>query len=97
MATAVDTKMIQNPELPNGPIAAALLAGGIGAAGFGLIVTLSELSAGIASALNWFPPVGPLTSKVVLGVLIYLGAWAVLLKDMMLHCVGCQFDPIRKV
>ncbi len=79
MANRVDTHLIDIPEKPNGPVAAALLAGGIGAAGFGLAVLLSELFSGIGNALNWYNPVGPLTGKVIVGVAIYLVAWGALL------------------
>lgn len=65
-------------NLPNGPVAAALLAGGIGAAALGIITTLSEASASIASALNWYNPVGPLSGKTTLSVVIYFVSWIIL-------------------
>lgn len=62
-------------ELPNGPVAAAILAGGIGAAVLGVVTTLSEVSTGIANALNWINPVGPLSGKVGVTVILYLLSW----------------------
>lgn len=69
---------IAETSLPNGPVAAALVAGGIGAATIGLLTTLAEASVGIRNALNWYNPVGPLTGKSLLGVIFYLVSWAVL-------------------
>jgi len=45
-------------------VAAALVAGGIGAAAIGLLTTLAEASAGIKTALNWYNPVGGVTHTV---------------------------------
>jgi uncharacterized membrane protein YdcZ (DUF606 family) len=66
------------PDKPNGPVAAALLGGGVGSAVFGLITLFSELSEGFATALNWYNPVGPLSGKSILGTAIFFIAWAVL-------------------
>lgn len=63
---------------PNGPVAAALLAGGIGSAVFGLIVLFAAISESFATALNWYNPVGPLSGKSILGVGIFFIAWLVL-------------------
>lgn len=63
---------------PNGPVAAALLGGGIGSAIFGLITLFSELSESFATALNWYNPVGPLSGKSILGIAAFFIAWAVL-------------------
>jgi hypothetical protein len=65
-------------DKPNGPVAAALLAGGLGSALFGLIVLFSELSESFAAALNWYNPVGPLSGKSILGIAAFFIAWAVL-------------------
>ncbi len=65
-------------ELPNGPAAAALLAGGIGASVFGVITLFSELSAAFGKTLNWYNPVGPLSGKSILGTLVFFVSWAVL-------------------
>ncbi len=69
---------------PNGPVAAAMLAAGIGVFVLGLLTTLAEASQAIADALNFSKNyglgsgVGPLSGKVTLAVLAYLVAWVVL-------------------
>jgi hypothetical protein len=65
-------------ELPNGPVSAALLGGGIGAAIFGLLTLYSEVSASFGKSLNWVNPVGPLSGKSMLGVASFFVAWGVL-------------------
>lgn len=65
-------------DLPNGPAAAALLAGGIGAAFMGIITTLSEASPAVSSALNWYNPTGALTGKSILSVAVFLLSWVLL-------------------
>jgi hypothetical protein len=65
-------------ERPDGPAAAALRAGGIGSAVFGLITLFSEVSAAFGKSLNWYSPVGALTGKSILGVATFLVAWAIL-------------------
>ena len=65
-------------DKPNGPAAAALLAGGLGSGIFGLIVLFSELSESFGAALNWYNPVGPLSGKSTLGIAAFFISWAVL-------------------
>ena len=72
------SKTYDKLTLPNGPAAAALLAGGIGAAILGIVTTLSEASEGIATALRWSLAVGPLSGKVGVTVILYLLSWAIL-------------------
>lgn len=71
-------KEYPTPGICNGPAAAALLAGGIGAAVMGVITTLSAISTGISSALNLYNPVGPLSGKVLVAVVAYLLSWVIL-------------------
>ncbi|MBI5829222.1 MAG: hypothetical protein HZB20_06705 [Chloroflexi bacterium] len=73
MATTMMTE-----EKPNGPVAAAFLAGGIGCAAMGLITTASAASAGFANSLKWVGPAGPLSGKTTLAVIIFFVSWAVL-------------------
>ncbi len=63
---------------PNGPVAAAFLAAGIGAFAMGLLTTAAAASAGIAGALNWYRPVGPLSGKSLGAVIVWLIAWILL-------------------
>jgi hypothetical protein len=65
-------------DKPEGPIAAAIIAGGVGAATLGVVTTLAEASEGIRSWLQWSDAVGPLSGKVLVAVLVWLVAWAVL-------------------
>ena len=65
-------------DLPNGPVAAALVAGGIGAAAMGVITTLSEAVTPFADSLNWWKPAGPLTGKVIVSVVVFFVSWIVL-------------------
>ena len=65
-------------RIPNGPAAAALLAGGIGSAVFGVIVLLSEVIESFGPALNWYDPVGPLSGKTTLGVAVFFITWVIL-------------------
>ncbi len=67
-----------NQDLPNGPVAAVLLAGGLGSAALGLATTLGEASKAVGDALNWWKPAGPLTGKVGIGVGAFFLAWLVL-------------------
>jgi hypothetical protein len=69
---------IQFQDKPEGPIAAAIIAGGIGAAALGLFTTLAEASEGVKDWLQWSDAVGPLSGKVLMGVLVWLVAWAIL-------------------
>jgi len=64
-------------ELPNGPVAAAVLAGGMGAAALGLMTVLAELSAWMRTALTWSAPVGPLSGKTGMAVIVFLVTWAI--------------------
>ena len=65
-------------DKPEGPIAAAVLAGGIGAAALGVVTTLAEVSEGLRSWLQWSDAVGPLSGKVLVAVAVWLVAWAIL-------------------
>lgn len=65
-------------EKPEGPVAAALLAAGVGSFSLGVLTTLSEASEGVKELLAFYDPVGPLAGKTVGAVLIWLVAWAVL-------------------
>lgn len=69
---------IAYPDKPEGPIAAAILAGGVGALAMGVVTTFSEASTAVADALNWNNAVGPLSGKTSITVLVWLAAWLVL-------------------
>jgi hypothetical protein len=72
--TAQDTPHV----LPNGPAWAAVLAGGIGCAALGFIIDLAEWNTTVFKALSFYNPVGNLSGKSTLGILVWLVAWAIL-------------------
>jgi hypothetical protein len=63
---------------PDGPLAAVLLAAGIGAFALGLITTLAEASSAFRDRLVLNAGVGPLSGKTIWATAIFLVAWAVL-------------------
>ena len=69
---------------PNGPVAAAFLAAGIGSLTLGIMVCLNELGGDISKFLAFDKNfglgsgVGPLSGKVSIMVLAYLISWVVL-------------------
>ncbi|WP_237519624.1 hypothetical protein [Streptomyces sp. HUCO-GS316] len=65
-------------DRPEGPISAAIIAAGIGAAALGLFTTLAEASTGMADWLQWNERVGPLSGKTVMAVIVWLVSWVVL-------------------
>ena len=69
---------IEFQDKPEGPIAAAIIAGGIGAAALGFFTTLAEASEGAKNWLQWSDAVGPLSGKVLMALLVWLVAWALL-------------------
>lgn len=60
---------------PNGPVAAVMLATGIGAVVLGLFTVLSEASEGVHDFLEWSERVGPLSGKTSLGVIAFVLSW----------------------
>jgi len=60
---------------PNGPIAAALAAAGLGCATLGVVTTWAEASPEVAESLNWFPPVGPLSGKAGTATATFFLSW----------------------
>src|SRR3970282_1213170 len=67
--------MAQMKTKPNGPVAAAFLAAGIGTFAHGLFTTGAAAFDGVASALRWSTPVGTLSGE---STLVGLAAWVVL-------------------
>lgn len=75
---ATDSELLDYTDKPEGPIAAAILAAGIGALAMGVLTTLAEASTSIKDSLNLYDPVGPLSGKTIGAVIIWLVAWVVL-------------------
>jgi hypothetical protein len=65
-------------KIPNGAAWAAILAGGIGCAATGLFTDLAEGSRFVSGLLNFYKPVGSLSGKTIVGILVWLIAWAIL-------------------
>jgi hypothetical protein len=65
-------------ERPSGPVAAALLATGIGALVLAILVIIAESSESFANSLAYNERVGPLSGKVIWAVVAYVGSWLVL-------------------
>lgn len=87
MTTQMESQDFSEMEVsdkPSGPAAAAIVAAGIGSLVLGLMVTLAEFSGDIKSFLDFAKNyglgtgVGPLSGKVIVGVLAYVISWAVL-------------------
>ncbi len=65
-------------DKPNGPAAAAILAGAIGVFVIGLATTFAAASRAVGNGLSWVEAVGPLSGETGLGVIAWLVAWWVL-------------------
>jgi hypothetical protein len=67
-------------DKPNGPVAAALLAGGIGSAVLGVLTFINQVdpTSAFSQWLVWYTPVGSLAGKSSLAIIAFLLAWAVL-------------------
>lgn len=72
------TRTSMNQPKPTGPAAAAMLAAGIGTFVIGLMTTLAAASPALRSALTWYGPVGPLSGKTGVGLIIWILVWIVL-------------------
>jgi hypothetical protein len=78
VAVETDASGIVYKDRPEGPITAAILAGGIGAAALGFFTTLAEASTGAKDWLQWSDRVGPLSGKTLMAIIVWLVSWAVL-------------------
>jgi hypothetical protein len=65
-------------DKPEGPVSAAIIAGGFGALALGVFTTLAEASTSVKDKLVLDDEVGPLSGKTVFAVVAWLVAWAVL-------------------
>lgn len=69
---------IEFEDKPEGPVAAAIIAAGIGCLALGIFTTLSEASESFHDFFDWSARVGPLSGKTISAVGVWLIAWAVL-------------------
>lgn len=65
-------------KIPNGPGAAAILAAGIGCAAVGVLALATEISPAFRSLLNFYNPVGPLSGKTTVAIIVWLASWYIL-------------------
>jgi hypothetical protein len=65
-------------DKPEGPISAAIIAGGIGALALGVLTTLAEANETIKGWLELSKDVGPLSGKTSFAVVVWLVAWGLL-------------------
>jgi hypothetical protein len=70
--------MMNQQSENNGPIVAAMLAAGIGSAVLGLMICLAQGSKAIGGILNFYDPVGPLSGKTIVAVVVWVVAWVIL-------------------
>ena len=78
MSESVRASQLEEIERPTGPVAAAVLATGIGAFVLGLLTTLNEASTGVHDFLEFDQDVGPLSGKTIVAVIAYFASWAIL-------------------
>jgi len=83
MTTNVATETVSLEDLdvvdkPDGPVAAAIIAGGIGAFALGFFTILAEVSASFKTLATLNEGVGGLSGKAVFTVIAWLVAWAAL-------------------
>lgn len=65
------------PALPNGAAAAAILAAGVGCVSVSLCAWLGDAVPVIAHAFNWYPPTGPLSGVSTTAIAVWLIVWFV--------------------
>ena len=92
MTERLEADELHELDRPTGPVAAAVLASGIGAFVLGLLTTLSEASTDIHDFLEFSDDVGPLAGKTILAVVAYFASWAIL------HALWRRRDqPLRPI
>lgn len=61
---------------PNGPVAAVLLATGIGALVLAVLIVVAEANESFKDSLAYDVEVGPLSGKTIWATVAFLGSWA---------------------
>lgn len=75
---AVTTAGTAVDERPNGPVAAVLLATGIGSLVLGILVVAASASESFAASLAYSLRVGPLSGKTLWATGAFLASWGIL-------------------
>jgi hypothetical protein len=92
MSESYQVSELHDIDKPTGPVAAAVLATGIGVFVLGVLTTLSEASTDIADFLQWSDDVGPLSGKTILSAVAFFASWGVL------HLIWRREDrPLRPI
>jgi len=66
------------PTPPNGPVAAAILACGLGCFALGVLAVAADGSKHLDAALNFWNPTGPLAGVTTVAIALWLISWAIL-------------------
>jgi hypothetical protein len=74
--TAPATAARETLDRPNGPVAAVLLATGIGSLVLAILVVWAEASESFADSLAYSDRVGPLSGKTIWAVVAFVVSWA---------------------
>jgi hypothetical protein len=69
---------VEMTDKPNGPVAAVLLATGIGGFVLAVLTIWAEASTGFKESLEYDLEVGPLSGKTIWATVAFLGSWAIL-------------------
>jgi hypothetical protein len=92
MSETVTSSQLEDVERPTGPVAAAVLATGIGAFVLGLLTTLSEASTGMHDFLEFDKEVGPLSGKTIIATIGFFASW------IILHIIWRRSNPpLRRI
>jgi hypothetical protein len=75
-ATPAETTSPAFRDRPNGPVAAVLLATGIGSLVLAVLVVWAEASESFADSLGYSDRVGPLSGKTIWAVVAFVVSWA---------------------
>lgn len=75
---ATPTQRSAEVARPTGPVAAVLLATGIGSLVLAIMVVWAEASESFAESLAYSEDVGPLSGKTIWAVAAFLGSWLIL-------------------
>ncbi len=76
--TSAASSQAATSAVPNGPVAAALVACAIGCFALSALAVASDGSKRLAAALNFYNPTGPLSGVTTLAIAVWLVVWALL-------------------
>jgi hypothetical protein len=76
--TELEDQSTEPRHKPDGPLAAALIAGGVAIFTLGAVTTLAQANTNFSNALAWNQGVGALSGKTIIEVAVFIVVWAVL-------------------